>query len=90
VRYLIFDFQSNPAIDRPAFKLSEARGEEILAENRGEKVGPRHILLYPPANYVADGTHKLVGGTMRSAWQIKPSDGFFVWQMRKQPVTTSA
>lgn len=66
MRYLLFGITSNPAFDLPIGKISQARGEAMLAERTAILVGPRHLQKVPVAvrsevsgdeNIPTDGAH---------------------------------
>ena len=58
VRYLVFPFDSNPAIDQPAYKLSFARGQELIKNGGAVQLAPGRLQRTKPRDYCLDMRNK--------------------------------
>lgn len=78
----VFSWDSNPSIDLPTFRLSRNRAAEAINNGEAVEIDRTSIQLLPPKSYLEDRRNYAGGGTMRSAWHIRESLAFLVWQMR--------
>jgi hypothetical protein len=78
----VFAFDANPSIDSPKFFTSHADRKE-----RVSRYGYLHLSDFAiqepfPPGYEHDA-RAFIGASMRSAWAVRESAGFLVWQMNR-------
>lgn len=83
MRYLVFGHNSNPSVDKPLHKASQARGLQLLAEGH-RQVGPHHIQLLPPPDYIADQRNHIAVPVERSMVACSICGGFGFHRERKK------
>ena len=80
--YSLFAAESDVERDSRIGKVSNARAKELLDSGKAFLVRTKSLQLQPTEEERSDMRKKVAGGTFDSAWSIRPSGGYLVWQLR--------
>lgn len=74
----VFAWDSNPAVDRPSYRLNNKRAQQMIDEGAARLIkvdGRAALQKIPPPE------ERIIGAGYSDVWKIIPSGGMPVWQM---------
>jgi hypothetical protein len=79
---LVFNHDTNPAVDRPSFFVTRAEAQRRVSANYAVFVAHNAIQHRPPAGWQRDERGLMISSLFKQAWAPRMSANYLVWQMR--------